>query len=68
LFKTLLFYLGLLTSGAEAQGAYARVDVFWNNEGKPVVSELEMIEPELWFRKSEKAADMLSNHIFNAYF
>jgi len=48
--------------------AYARVDVFWNNEGKPVVSELEMIEPELWFRKSEKAADMLSNHIFNAYF
>jgi glutathione synthase/RimK-type ligase-like ATP-grasp enzyme len=48
--------------------AYARVDVFWDNEGKPVVSELEMIEPELWFRKSENAADMLANHIFENYF
>jgi glutathione synthase/RimK-type ligase-like ATP-grasp enzyme len=48
--------------------AYARVDIFWDNEGKPVVSELEMIEPELWFRKSENAADMLASHIFKNYF
>ncbi len=48
--------------------AYARVDIFWDNEGKPVVSELEMIEPELWFRKSEKAADLLASHIFANYF
>jgi glutathione synthase/RimK-type ligase-like ATP-grasp enzyme len=48
--------------------AYARVDIFWNNEGNPVVSELEMIEPELWFRKSENAADMLASHILSTYF
>jgi len=48
--------------------AYARVDIFWDNNDKPVVSELEMIEPELWFRKSEKAADLLADHIFNNYF
>ena len=48
--------------------AYARVDIFWDNQGKPVVSELEMIEPELWFRKSENAADMLASHIFANYF
>jgi glutathione synthase/RimK-type ligase-like ATP-grasp enzyme len=47
---------------------YARVDIFWDNEGKPVVSELEMIEPELWFRNSKNAADMLTNHIFKNYF
>jgi glutathione synthase/RimK-type ligase-like ATP-grasp enzyme len=47
---------------------YARVDIFWDNEGKPVVSELEMIEPELWFRNSKNAADMLANHIFKNYF
>ena len=48
--------------------SYARVDIFWDNQGKPVVSELEMIEPELWFRKSENAANMLASHIFKSYF
>ena len=48
--------------------AYARVDIFWDNQGKPVVSELEMIEPELWFRKSKNAADMMASHIFKNYF
>lgn len=36
---------------------YARVDVFWNNEDELVLGELELIEPELWFRKSDTAAD-----------
>jgi glutathione synthase/RimK-type ligase-like ATP-grasp enzyme len=48
--------------------AYARVDIFWDNHDKAVLSELEMIEPELWFRKSENAANMLASHIFNSYF
>lgn len=48
--------------------AYARVDIFWDNHDKAVLSELEMIEPELWFRKSENAANMLASHIFKSYF
>jgi glutathione synthase/RimK-type ligase-like ATP-grasp enzyme len=48
--------------------AYARVDVIWDNEGKPCVSELEMIEPELWLRKSNKAASLLADVIFLQYF
>lgn len=36
---------------------YARVDVFWNNENELVLGELELIEPELWFRKCTTAAN-----------
>lgn len=36
---------------------YARVDVFWDNSDQLVLGELELIEPELWFRESETAAD-----------
>ncbi|UKN02224.1 hypothetical protein K6119_01665 [Paracrocinitomix mangrovi] len=35
---------------------YARIDVIWDNNGQLAVSELEMIEPELWFRKNPDAA------------
>ena len=30
--------------------AFARVDIIRNNADEPVLSELELIEPELWFR------------------
>lgn len=36
---------------------YARVDVMWNNKNELCVSELELIEPELWLRKDKKAAE-----------
>lgn len=42
---------------------YARVDIMWDNNGNPVVGELEMIEPELWFRRDDKAADRLAEAI-----
>lgn len=42
---------------------YARVDIMWNNNGDPVVGELEMIEPELWFRRDTKSASRLANAI-----
>ncbi len=47
---------------------YARVDMIWDNKGRPVVSELEMIEPELWFRRKPEAASMLAEVIFYTYF
>lgn len=39
---------------------YARVDIFWDQNGRPLLAELEMIEPELWFRESKGAEDRLA--------
>jgi glutathione synthase/RimK-type ligase-like ATP-grasp enzyme len=43
--------------------AYARVDMILDNEGRMAISELEMIEPELFFRKNPAAADRLAGII-----
>lgn len=43
--------------------AYARVDVMWDNDGELAVSEVELVEPELWFRRNEKAAEQLATVI-----
>lgn len=42
---------------------YARVDVMWDNEDKLAVSEVELIEPELWFREFPEAAVVLADEI-----
>lgn len=42
---------------------YARVDIIWDNQNLPCVSELELIEPELWFRKNPLAADLFATGI-----
>ncbi len=39
---------------------YARVDIIFDNINKPVISELELIEPELWFRFKEESAYKLA--------
>ena len=36
---------------------YARVDIIDDNLGQPAIAELELIEPELWFRLKPKAAN-----------
>lgn len=46
---------------------YARVDMINDNDGNPAISELELVEPEMWFRKHEKSADLLSNCIKNLF-
>ena len=45
--------------------AYGRVDVIWDNLDQLVVSELELIEPELWFRKNHDAATELAKEIMS---
>ncbi len=40
---------------------YARVDVMWDNQNELCVSELELIEPELWFRMDQNAATLMAN-------
>ena len=42
---------------------YARVDMIWDNNDQPAVSELELIEPELWFRFNHASADILAKLI-----
>ncbi|WP_224482841.1 ATP-grasp domain-containing protein [Robertkochia aurantiaca] len=39
---------------------YARVDIFRDNTGEPALAELELIEPELWFRLHPGAAETLA--------
>lgn len=48
--------------------AYARVDLMWDNEGDLALSELELIEPEMWFRENPKAADKLARVIRDRVF
>jgi len=42
---------------------YARVDVFLDNQNKLALAELELFEPELWFRNYSEAADELAKGI-----
>jgi glutathione synthase/RimK-type ligase-like ATP-grasp enzyme len=42
---------------------YARVDAIWDQSDQLVVSELELIEPELWFRFHPGAATLLAEAI-----
>ncbi|MCK0131116.1 hypothetical protein MWU59_06315 [Flavobacteriaceae bacterium F08102] len=42
---------------------YARVDIFYDNDNQLAIAELELIEPELWFRLCPEAADRLADGI-----
>lgn len=42
---------------------YARVDICTNNNGKIALVELEIFEPELWFRLYPKAATVLAQNL-----
>ncbi|WP_440880580.1 ATP-grasp domain-containing protein [Tenacibaculum sp. C7A-26P2] len=43
--------------------AYGRVDIVWNDKGAPMLSELEIIEPELWVRNNPSSANNLVDGI-----
>ena len=47
----------------EVKPLYARVDIVDDNNGNPAVSELELVEPEMWFRNNEEAAKLLAKSI-----
>lgn len=44
---------------------YARIDIVRDNKNKNSLSELELIEPELWFRNNTQAAILLAKAIKN---
>ncbi|KGP63584.1 hypothetical protein EP47_06395 [Legionella norrlandica] len=43
---------------------YARVDVMQDNNNKLCLGELEMIEPELWFRENSHAANAMAEAVY----
>ena len=45
---------------------YSRVDIVYDNKNKPSLSELELIEPELWFRNNTKSATLLAEEVFSS--
>lgn len=47
---------------------YARVDMFKDNDGNWALAELEIFEPELWFRLNPAAAEILAKSIKDTYF
>lgn len=44
---------------------YARVDLMWDNSDQLVLSEIELIEPELWMRRNPESADKLAEAIIS---
>ena len=46
---------------------YARVDLIYDNENNLSLSEIELIDPELWFRLKNGSADLLSEKIMLDY-
>ena len=44
---------------------YARVDLVYDNNNTISLSELELIEPELWFRNNPISANLLAEEVIN---
>ncbi|RUR17726.1 hypothetical protein ELY21_10455 [Legionella sp. km535] len=42
---------------------YARADVMWDNNNELCLSELEMIEPELWFRRDPESSALMADAV-----
>jgi len=42
---------------------YARADIFHDNDNQLALGEIELIEPELWFRNNEEAAHLAADAI-----
>lgn len=55
-------------SSCKNQPILGRVDVIWDNQVLPALGELEIIEPEMWFRFSPIAADAVAKEIAGLYF
>ena len=55
----------LCVSKCPSQPIYARVDLIYDNKKNISLGELELIEPELWFRNNTKSAKLLAKKISN---
>lgn len=49
----------------EPTPVYARIDVIWDNNDKLSVGEVELIEPELWFRRNTNSSKALAEAVID---
>lgn len=61
--KTEIEFAENVARSCDSVPVYARVDLMWDNNDELALCELELVEPELWFRKNPSAADLLANAI-----
>jgi glutathione synthase/RimK-type ligase-like ATP-grasp enzyme len=59
--KDEIAFASTVVSECDTLPVYARVDAIWDNKNNLCVSELELIEPELWFRFFPKAAELFAD-------
>ncbi len=64
--KTEIDFAEKIVSLCPERPLYARVDILLSKSGGFLLSELEIIEPELWFRFCEKSADFLAKKIYES--
>jgi len=53
--------LGLASRSEGLPLLYARADFLWDNLGESVLTELELVEPSLFFRHGARAAELLAD-------
>lgn len=46
---------------------YGRIDLVWGDDGNLLISELELIEPELWMRKNPTSASIFAEGILKYF-
>lgn len=61
--KTEIAFAEQVVAAAPILPSYARVDIIRGNKEEEYVSELEIVEPELWFRFYPKAAKIFAKSI-----
>lgn len=61
--KEEIYFIENAISKVKPVPAYGRVDIVWDNDDNLAVSELELIEPELWFRNNPESANILAQTI-----
>jgi glutathione synthase/RimK-type ligase-like ATP-grasp enzyme len=54
-----------VVAACSPQPFYARVDIAKDNDGKLALMEVELLEPELWFRLFPKAAEVFADVVFD---
>jgi hypothetical protein len=52
-------------AACEIVPAYGRADIVWDEDGNHLLSELEIIEPELWVRNNPDSAKIFARGIKN---
>ena len=45
---------------------YARIDVLWDNKNQLCLGEIELIEPELWFRMNKNSSKLCAKAIYQS--